>query len=148
MVAPFKPLGGSKITHIKKWYFAGQFARLEELRSKAVSARALADLIVMSRWLNQNPSSGYAGGSADTGRGFAERDLEDIMAADGFLFFAEDPTIGIPRGGRHIEMGYALAVGKVIEVIGPVENVFHMLEDIVHYTTFEEWLEAKIAEVN
>jgi len=113
-----------------------------------VSARALANLTITSRWLDQDPTSGYAGGSNTAGRVFAERDLEDIMMADGFLFFAEDPAIGIPRGGRHIEMGYALAIGKTIEVIGPVENVFHMLEDVVHYPTFEEWLEAKIAEVN
>jgi hypothetical protein len=111
-----------------------------------VSARALADLIVTSRWLNQNPSSGYAGGSADTGRGFAERDLEDIMAADGFLFFAEDPAVGIPRGGRHVEFGVAIATSKIMEVVGPMENVFHLLENVKHFPTFDAWLQSKVKE--
>ena len=132
---------------IKKWYFAGQFARLEELRGKAASARALGGLTITSRWLNQDPSSGYADGSSDTGQEFARRDLEDIADADGFLFFAEDPTIGVLRGGRHVEFGYALATGKVMDVVGPDENVLHLLHRVVHYPTFEAWLEARIAEV-
>jgi nucleoside 2-deoxyribosyltransferase len=127
------------------WYFAGQFARLAELAGYAAKAR-LAGLTVTSRWLSQDPVSGYAGGSSEIGREFAERDLEDITAADGLLFFAEDPAIGIPRGGRHVEFGFALAIGKALEVVGSSENVFHMLEDVAHYLTFEEWLTAKLKE--
>jgi hypothetical protein len=131
-----------------KWYFAGQFARLTELAECAVRARA-GGLTITSQWLDQDPTSGYAGGSSEAGRVFAERDLEDIRAADGFLFFAEDPTIGIPRGGRHVESGVALVLGKTIELIAPHgrENIFHLLiSDAAVFTTFEEWLQSKIKE--
>ena len=130
-----------------KWYFAGQFSRLEELAGYAEQARA-AGLTITSHWLEQDPSLGYAGRSNEAGRGFAERDLVDIAAADGFLFFAEDPTVGIPRGGGHVEFGVALATGKTIEVIGSRENIFHLLPGIAHYHTFDAWLEvAKLREV-
>ena len=128
------------------WYFAGQFSRLKELAGYAAQARG-AGLTVTSQWLEQDQGLGYAGGSDEAGRGFAKRDLEDIAMADGFLFFAEDPAIGILRGGRHVEFGVALATGKTIEVVGAVENVFHLLPDIMHYHAFEAWLEARIAEV-
>lgn len=146
MVAPFKPLGGSKITHIKKWYFAGQFSRLTEIVNYAAEARA-AGLGVTSRWLSQNPASGYAGGSDEAGREFARRDLEDIAAVDGFLFFAEDPAAGVPRGGRHVEFGVAIATSKIMEVVGPMENVFHLLENVKHFPTFDAWLQSKVKEV-
>ena len=128
-----------------KWYFAGQFTRLIELAEYAVRARAVG-LTITSRWLDQDFGLDYAGGSSEAGRGFAERDLEDIWVADGVLFFAEDPTIGIRRGGRHVEFGYSLALGKTIELIAPHgrENVFHSLVlDSAIYSTFEEWLQSK-----
>ena len=131
---------------IKKWYFAAQFSRLTEIASYATRAR-IANLEVTSHWLEQDASLGYAGGSSEAGRIFAERDLVDIAAADGFLFFAEDPAIGIPRGGRLVEMGYALALDKTVEIIGSAENVFHLLPGLMHYPTFEVWLETKKAEV-
>ena len=134
---------------IQKWYFAGQFSRLVEIASYATRAR-IANLEVTSHWLDQDLGLGYAGGSSEAGRSFAERDLVDIAAADGFLFFAEDPLAGIPRGGRHVEFGVALATGKTVEVIAPCgrENVFHLLiSDAAVFATFEEWLETKKGEV-
>ena len=132
---------------IQKWYFAGQFSRLVEIASYATRAR-IANLEVTSHWLDQDLGLGYAGGSSEAGRSFAERDLVDIAAADGFLFFAEDPLAGIPRGGRHVEFGVALATGKTVEVIGSRENIFHLLPGIAHYHTFDAWLEvAKLREV-
>lgn len=134
---------------VKKWYFAAQFSRLVEIASYATRAR-IANLEVTSRWLEQDPASGYAGGSDAAGHVFAERDLKDIAAADGFLFFAEDPAVGVLRGGRHVEFGVALATGKTVEVIAPCgrENVFHLLvSDSAIYSTFETWLEIKKGEV-
>ena len=124
------------------WYFAAQFNRLTDIAQYAERARD-AGLTVNSRWLTQAAGLGYSGGSEGAGAMFAARDLEDIKTADGLLFFAEDPVIGIPRGGRHVEFGVALALGKKIEVCGPKENVFHLLPNITHYKTFEGWLEAK-----
>ena len=123
------------------WYFAAQFSRLAEVKALVEEAR-MAGVEVNSRWLNQYSTSGYAGGPGE-GIKFAERDLEDIEVADALLFFAEDPTIGIPRGGRHVEFGYALALDKRIEVVGPKENVFHLLSRTVHWPDFKSWLASK-----
>jgi len=130
------------------WYFAGQFARLTELAKYKAEAEA-AGIQVTSRWLGQDPSTGYAGGSDEAGAEFARRDLEDITEAGGFLFFAEDPTTGIPRGGRHVEFGFALATGKIIAVVGLKENVFHLLlPDRCFFATFAKWLKHEAAKVD
>ena len=61
----------------------------------------------------------------------AEHDLEDIREADVILFFSEDGDPG--KGGRFVEWGYAIALGKQMILIGQRENVFHTLEFIEHY---------------
>ena len=130
---------------VKKWYFAAQFGRLLEIRAYVVQSRAAdVGVHVTSRWLDQDPTSGYAGGSNEAGAEFARRDLTDIDAADNFLLFSEDPAIPTLRGGRHVEFGYALAKGKRIEVVGPKENIFHLLlPDAAFFPTFAAWLESK-----
>jgi hypothetical protein len=47
----------------------------------------------------------------------------------------------IPRAGRHVEFGYALAREKRMIVVGDVkENIFHYLPQVKHFATFEEAL--------
>jgi hypothetical protein len=70
-------------------------------------------------------------------------DLEDIDRSDTLLFFSEDPLVGIPRGGRHVEFGYALGTGKRVCVVGGHENVFHFLPEVVHYFTLQDFLEGE-----
>jgi hypothetical protein len=113
---------------MKSVYLAAQFARRDELASY-IPAFEAAGLRVTSRWLKQmTPLDGLAARhTPDENRIFADVDISDVDIADGFVFFAEDPLIGIPRGGRHVEFGWALARGKEIAVIGPRENVFHWL---------------------
>jgi nucleoside 2-deoxyribosyltransferase len=109
-------------------YLAAQFRRREELAGH-VPAFEAAGHEVTSRWLGQDtPADGkMTNHEPETNVRFAEHDLEDVDAADALVFFAEDPLIGIPRGGRHVEFGWALASGKKIAVVGPRENVFHWL---------------------
>lgn len=71
----------------------------------------------------------------------AKVDLQDIWRSSAVLFFSEDPTIGIPRGGRHVEFGYALGLGIPIYVIGPRENIFHYLPSIECFDSLEDFLE-------
>ena len=131
---------------ISSWYFAAQYARLPEIACLAKRAEQ-AGLTITSRWLAQDPGIPYAGDSDEVdGANFAERDLEDVLVADGLLFFAEDSQANVPRGGRHVEFGFALALAKTMEVIGPKENIFHLLSDVRHFETFEEWLASKIKE--
>lgn len=54
----------------------------------------------------------------------AVHDLEDIDAAD-VLLFLNTPEIPSTSGGQHLEMGYALAKGKPVYLVGPQTSVFH-----------------------
>jgi len=67
---------------------------------------------------------------------FAREDLEDIKAADLVVCFTEHPGAGPSQGGRHVEMGYALALGKRIAVVGPVENIFYAIPIVARY---DDW---------
>lgn len=64
----------------------------------------------------------------------AQHDLEDLTAADTVISFTD--STGGGKGGRHVEFGYALALGKRVIVVGPRENVFHTLPEIEHYTSW------------
>lgn len=46
----------------------------------------------------------------------------------------------ISRGGRHVEFGMALALAKRCIVIGPRENVFHLLPQVEQYDSWEQYL--------
>ena len=62
---------------------------------------------------------------------FARQDLADIECADLLLAlnYAEFENSG--TGGRHVELGYALALGKAVLLVGNVSNIFHTLS-IIH----------------
>ena len=85
----------------------------------------------------------------------AQMDLEDVEQADVVVLYTAgyvaeigglDPVAhNLTSGGRHVEVGYALAKGKPVIVIGPLENIFQRglclwaqnLDDVVVYLTFE-----------
>lgn len=56
-------------------------------------------------------------------------DLEDVRAADVLVVFTA-ASLGLEleetaSGGRHVETGYALALGRPVVVVGEAENIFH-----------------------
>lgn len=128
------------MTHV---YIAGRYSRRDEFREMRKKLYA-AGYIVNSRWLNESsPLDSQMGDQEEEFYLKTQRvDLVDICRAEEMLFFAEDPTVGVPRGGRHVEFGYALASGIPINVIGPRENVFHYHHTINHYATLEDFLAA------
>lgn len=68
----------------------------------------------------------------------AQIDVADIKACDVLIAFSEEPRVNNSRGGRHVELGIALALGKRIIIVGPVENVFMALPEIERVDTFRE----------
>lgn len=73
---------------------------------------------------------------------FAIEDWSDLIDADLVIHFSDEPdakTRG--RGGRHVELGIALALGKPIILVGRRENVFHYLPQIRQFNSFEDALE-------
>jgi hypothetical protein len=123
-------------------YLAGQYAKRDILKVYADKLENIG-IKVTSRWLMEDkPLNTKIGDDTEEFyRETAEVDLEDIDTADGILFFAEDPHVGIPRGGRHVEYGYALAKGRFMFSVGPKENIFHFLDRVGHYETFDEFFD-------
>jgi nucleoside 2-deoxyribosyltransferase len=68
---------------------------------------------------------------------YARKDLADIDRADALV--AMNPAEWAERGtgGRHVELGYALAQGKPIVLVGARSNIFHHLMT-VHVVTQDE----------
>jgi nucleoside 2-deoxyribosyltransferase len=121
-----------------KVYIAARYARRDELKD---FARELQDAgaSIACRWL-------YADGGAlldddlspqSRAGKLAAIDFEDVQSADICLAFTEPGENPSGRGGRHTELGIALALGRRVILIGPREHVFHCLPQIEHYETWE-----------
>jgi hypothetical protein len=121
-------------------YLSGMYAKRDIFKEYAKKLEDLG-ITVTSRWLTEDkPLNTKIGDDTEEFyRETADIDLEDIDSADGILFFAEDPHVGIPRGGRHVEFGYALAKGRIMYTIGPKENIFHFLPRVWNFKTLEEF---------
>jgi hypothetical protein len=74
---------------------------------------------------------------------WAAEDLTDLDRATE-LVYVSGCGMGCashPRGGRHVEFGVALALRKIVHLIGPRENIFHHLGWVRRYDTAEIFLE-------
>lgn len=116
-------------------YLSSRYDRRLELLGYAAELEA-EGIEVGARWL--------AGALASTPE-TALIDAEDTCACDVFVTFSEEPVMYSPlpyasRGGRHVEFGMAHCMGIPIIVVGPQENVFHLLPRVVIVPT---WAEAK-----
>lgn len=72
----------------------------------------------------------------------ATMDLADVRRADICVAFTEPPEEGHRgRGGRHTELGIALALGLRVLLVGPREHVFHCLPTVLQ---FDSWPDARV----
>lgn len=60
----------------------------------------------------------------------ARKDLEDIRAAEALLAINPPEWANRGTGGRHVELGYALALGKIIVLAGARTSMFHFISDV------------------
>lgn len=121
-------------------YLASRFSRLPELLEYKRQLEEVG-IEVTSRWLLGGHE--WSGTDDDAlpcfaAARFAAEDLADIEAAEFIVCFTEAPRSGPSRGGRHVEMGFALASAKPIIVVGHRENVFCCLPEIEFASTWEE----------
>lgn len=126
-----------------KVYVAAQYARKREIRECSAILRD-AGYEVVSTWHLEPHEANVtlAECGNDLLREYALRDLGEILQCEAFIFVAEDQHNQPPRGGRHVEFGYALAHYKRVLVIGDRENMFHYLGDIEVYPTFAAAVQA------
>lgn len=132
-----------------KIYLAARYTRRLEL-CEYWSELAILGHTVTSRWLNgSHQIDGTGRPLGDEGElviesgdrsavHFALEDVADVYAADLMIAFTEQPRSGHSRGGRHVELGLAIAKQIPILIVGPRENVFCWLPEIRH---FENWLD-------
>lgn len=129
-------------------YIAGRYGRRLEFAGYAERMKALGATIT-ARWLEGEHEAKDGSGTLVEQRGWAEDDLVDIDGSSAMWVFTEHPTSGHSRGGRHVELGYGIARATWHEmrvvVIGPRENVFCCLDEVVHYETFEEAVAEELA---
>lgn len=106
-----------------KVYLAACFGRIEEMRGVARWLRSLG-YVVTSRWLDDDVDDADLP-TAQAAKA-ASVDMADVLAADVLVAFAERAGFpGAERGGRHVEMGAALATGKAVILVGSPEHIFH-----------------------
>ena len=102
-------------------YIGASFPRKNEARELANILRADGHYICSS-WMG-DAESVYDNGKADKAESIfeAEQDFDDIANCHIFIMISGDT---FSRGGRHTELGIALALHKRVIVFGPPESVF------------------------
>lgn len=118
-------------------YLAARYSRNDEMRGVRDVLSAIGYRIT-SRWIDQHngeleksftPEALSVDPEGCAPFGIA--DVEDLRAADIVVSFTSRDGGG--KGGRHVEFGMALGLGKRLIVVGPRENIFHTLPEVEHY---------------
>lgn len=131
---------------MKSFYVCARYGRREEAREIADGLRNLGYWIT-STWLDQVEDEMIFGESPETAGRFAQKDLDEVRAADVLLYLSEPEDNPWGRGGRHVEYGAALASDKILVVIGPLENLFHYLSQVLHFTDADDFFDYVTEEV-
>ncbi len=119
------------------FYFASKYSNLDALNEIKEKLEATPHNHVNSRWLH----GGHTGGTTGDKRRYAEDDMLDIERATTTVVFELPIGKAEPSTGRAFELGYAVALGKRVVLVGEKRSVFHYLSGIEHYATVEEFLE-------
>ncbi len=126
-----------------RFYIAARFSRRPECNELAHQLIAQGHTIT-SRWVKPDSDhvmpTGLSAQAADHERQrFAMEDLLDVHNCHAMVSLMEEPRSN-SRGGRHVEFGIAVGLGKILYIIGPRETVFHHLPEVKHFDTVEEFL--------
>lgn len=126
-----------------KFYLAGRYGRREELYGIAAMIEGMGHTVT-SRWVRGEHEAEDGEPQPALARRWAEEDLADIEEADVLVAFTEEPDSSAPRasrGGRHVELGYALGIRKAVYLVGPRENVFCHSARVFQFCDVRSFLE-------
>ena len=104
------------------------------------SEQLLAEGIeVLSAWheLDLPSSDGFSGIARERRAWMAMMDLQQLVGSNALVSFS-DAGSPDPRGGKHVETGIALALGKRLLLVGSEENIFHSLPDVEQFPSWTE----------
>ena len=79
-------------------------------------------IIVTARWLKRSDANSDAS---------ARMDLGDVAAAQTLVALNPPGWENSGTGGRHVELGYALGLGRGIMLLGRRTNIFHYFDHVV-----------------
>jgi hypothetical protein len=122
-----------------KIYLAARYSRNEEMRKYAERLNQLGHTVT-SRWINGSHEISDAKEAHDSNARFAFEDMNDLIDSEYCVSFTDQPRSSYGRGGRHVELGIALGIGKRCAIIGPRENVFHYLPTIEWFSDFDSFV--------
>lgn len=87
---------------------------------------------ITSTWIFQEVAN--ANDNPEKAPIFAWRDMTEVEAADVLII---DTTLPSTGGGRHVELGLAIAWKKKIYLVGHRENIFYHHPLVRHMSTFD-----------
>lgn len=129
-------------------YLAASYSRRTEIEGYAGEVRGMGHTVT-SDWHEgrQMPLSGGEEMQRQANR-YAKGDIADIRAAELYIAFTTTPMpseepgalaskAAYRPGGTHVEFGIALALEKELWVVGPRENIFHFMDEVVVFDTWE-----------
>lgn len=118
-----------------KTYIAAKFSRREEMEQEIAPSLPWLGYEVNARWV-------FGGEDGLSREEIANLDLEDVKNSDMIILFTHPREEPQPGGGRFVEFGYALALGKRCVVIGPKENVFMEVPGVEVYETWDQFVDS------
>lgn len=126
---------------MKTAYVAHNFSAKDWLKTVASDLLAVG-IAVNSRWIHTPLMAGKGGKQA------AIEDLEDIKDADFLIYFAPG-WYGSTGLGKHIELGYALGLGKRVVLVRDHpfgsevgESVFYLLDGVTQFQDAGKFIDA------
>ena len=123
-----------------KIYLASNYSHRLELVGHATELAQLG-VVVCSSWLHTNWQDDGSSSSAAPEEKCAEwamRDMKDVFSCDVLVQFTSGER---SRGGKHVELGMALALNKRVLVVGLPEHIFHRLPMIEQFGDWPTALE-------
>jgi hypothetical protein len=121
-------------------YLAARYGRHDEMRGVRDVLQGALGIEVTSRWIDCHTdvvgdfTSSFTpevlNARPEDCAPLGQHDLDDIDRADMVISFTSN---GTGKGGRHVEFGYGLALGKRCIVVGDREHVFHTLKQVEWY---------------
>ena len=107
---------------VVKVYIAAPYPEREAAQAVMRDLENQIGFEVTSTWLREMDELADA---------YARLDLADVGRADVLVALNPSAWTNTGTGGRHVEFGYALALGKRIVLVGERSNIFHYLSDVV-----------------
>ena len=142
----------SDLTQIRKVYLAARYSRHDEMQGVRDVLKVLGDIETTARWIDCHTdvvgdftssfTVEFLNAHPDKCAPLGQHDVDDIVAADTVISFTSADG---GKGGRHVEFGMGIALGKRSIVIGPREHVFHTLAGVDWYPDWSRFVMALTA---